>query len=142
VVDPRTVASLLRARIDREPLWIETSGESMGASIPAGARVLIERVSRSPRLGEVWAFAEADGTIVAHRFAGTTKTGLVFAGDGNRHRDGPVSTEHLIGRVRELDVDGRRRPIRRWPTVVMIVRRTGSGARGIARRLATRRTPL
>jgi hypothetical protein len=99
--DPSLVASLLRQRERSEPLWLDVHGRSMGWSIPDGARVRVEAATR-PRRGEVWAFCNAGGDIVVHRYRGKAGEAHRFQGDARVRADGAVGAEQLIGRVVEL----------------------------------------
>jgi len=101
-VDGVTKAGLLRARLRREPLWLDVSGRSMGWSIPGGARVRVEGVAAGPRRGEVWAYCTQDGSLVVHRARRASAHGHVFQGDTCIRADDPVPTELLVGRVVEV----------------------------------------
>jgi hypothetical protein len=97
-----TKASLLRARLAREPLWIDVSGRSMGRSVPGGGRAHVAAAT-TPARGEVWAYCRTDGSLVVHRARGATDAGWVFQGDACVTVDPPVPDERLVGRVVALD---------------------------------------
>src|SRR5439155_10855322 len=61
------VAAALRARVAARSLWLDVSGPSMGRAILSGTRVLVVEAD-CPRWGEIWAFCDAGGAIVVHRF--------------------------------------------------------------------------
>ncbi len=101
-------AKVLRRRAAQRPIWVEVTGQSMGASIPTGARVLLETGMR-PRRGEVWAFINEEGSLVVHRFKRAVGGLLWFEGDANTTVDRPVTSDLLVGRVTEVEIAGRRR---------------------------------
>src|SRR4051812_41371438 len=103
--DASARARLLRRAAAREPLWIEAHGTSMGRTIPTGSSVLVTR-SSTPRRGEVWAYCDASGAVVVHRYRCRTHAGHVLQGDTRTHGDAPVGDEQLIGRVRAVRRDG------------------------------------
>jgi hypothetical protein len=105
---PDTIARLLRRRAESGPLWIDTTGSSMGRAIPDGARVRVVAVAR-PRRGEVWAMCDDEGRVIVHRALGVVGGRWWFQGDANRSPDLPVERDRLIGRVDEIDNAGRRR---------------------------------
>jgi len=98
----QAIAPLMRRRAATERLWLPVRGESMGWSIRNGTRVRVEPAA-TPRRGEVWAFANAQGEIVVHRSRGKGPVGYVFQGDVHVDPDATVGAERLIGRVVEID---------------------------------------
>lgn len=123
---PERIASALRLTIESKPLWLETSGGSMGRSIVPGSEILVASATR-PRRGEVWAFCDDAGTIVAHRCRGRRATAYLFEGDAVGRADLPVPHERLVGRVvasrsgSELRRFGRLEAVR--GTIATLVRR-------------------
>lgn len=135
--DPRSIAEVLRERAARSDLWIPTSGSSMGRDVPPGTMVLVRPETRSPRLGEVWAFVTAAGDVTVHRYLRRTSLGrFVFVGDRAESADAPIRAEWLVGRVPVVEEGGRRRRLRRVSAVRPLVL---AAVRGVRRRLSTRR---
>jgi hypothetical protein len=96
---PETLAAGLRASAARErPLWLEASGGSMLPVILPGQRIAISPAPR-PRWGEVWAYCDPAGRVLAHRCGGRARTGFMFQGDANPRHEPPAPPERLIGRV-------------------------------------------
>ena len=114
---PDTITRLLRRRAEVGTLWIDTIGNSMGRAVPAGARVRVVAASR-PRRGEVWAMCDDDGRIIVHRVLGEAGERWWLQGDANRSPDLPVRPDRLIGRVDEVETNGRRRRLGRSRRVV------------------------
>jgi hypothetical protein len=104
------VAAVLRRRLEGGGRWIGVDGRSMGAGIPGGAKVLVERRQR-PRRGEIWAFCLPNGSVVVHRYRRMIDGRHCFQGDANRWADEPVDAALLIGRVTTVDAGGRIRRI-------------------------------
>lgn len=83
----------------------------MGRTIVAGGRVRVSRIDRSPRPGEIWAFVDATGTTLVHRYLRRLPDGRCqFRGDGRPRPDPPVPPRLLVGRVVEVRYDDRRGP--------------------------------
>ena len=59
-----------------------------------------------------------EGRVIVHRALGVVGGQWWFQGDANRSPDLPVEPDRLIGRVVEVDVGGRRRPLGPWRRVV------------------------
>jgi hypothetical protein len=114
---PATIVRLLRRRAETATLWIDAGGSSMGRAIPDRSRVRVVAASR-PRRGEVWAMCDDEGRVIVHRALGVVGGQWWFQGDANRSPDLPVEPDRLIGRVVEVDVGGRRRPLGPWRRVV------------------------
>jgi hypothetical protein len=114
---PETITRLLRRRAEVGTLWIDTVGSSMGRAVPDGARVRVVAVSR-PHRGEVWAMCSDDGRVIVHRVLGVVDGRWWLQGDANRAPDPPVELERLIGRVDEIDIDGRRRQLGAFDRVI------------------------
>lgn len=108
-------ARLLRARLGADGAWIDVDGTSMLPTIRPPARVRVEAAS-GPRPGEVWAFTDDAGEILAHRFVRHVGEMLRFKGDGNARPDPLVPPSRVVGRVVEaVDRRGARRVRRsRW----------------------------
>src|SRR5262249_24504131 len=70
-------ARLLRRRLVDHELWLPVNGLSMQPPIAPPAQVRVVARAR-PRLGEVWAFAGPDGTVIVHRYERRSADGLVF----------------------------------------------------------------
>lgn len=69
-------------------------------TILAGNEVRVVARARRPRIAEIWAFCDANGTIVVHRYRMRDAAGRsVFRGDGQPWRDDPVPDDLLIGLV-------------------------------------------
>jgi hypothetical protein len=113
------VAGVLRRRLEDGARWMDVDGRSMGAAIPAGAKVLVNGSPR-PRRGEIWAFCLPDGTVVVHRYRRMIGGRHCFQGDATRWADEPVDGALLIGRVTMVDAGGR-------------VRRFGAGQLALGR---------
>lgn len=94
-------ARLLRERLGADGAWIEVTGASMLPTIRPPARVRVAPAS-TPRLGEVWAFVDDDGELLAHRYLRTVGSRLRFKGDGNPAPDRLVARERLVGVVVEV----------------------------------------
>lgn len=104
------LARLMRAKLEDGPVWIPVSGASMAPTIVGGGRVEVIASRRRPRRGEVWAFVDATGTIVVHRYRSADGGRMWFRGDGNPRDDLPVPAEAVIGRVAVVDdANGHRR---------------------------------
>jgi hypothetical protein len=103
------LARLLRHRVEHGSLVVPVTGASMGRSIRDGSVVEVVTTLRSPRRGEVWAFVDAGGTVLVHRYRSRVGDVLWFRGDGNRADDRPVPSDALVGRVAAVRADGRRR---------------------------------
>jgi len=102
---PVAKAAALRAAAAAGTIWLPVKGSSMGRTIHSGDEVLIDPAG-TPRLGEVWAFCDAQGEILVHRYL-TRKAGMFrFQGDTNDAVDRPVPPERLIGRVVRILRDG------------------------------------
>jgi len=128
------VAAVLRQRLERGELWIDVAGDSMRPGLIAPARVRL-RAGGTPRLGEVWAFAADDGSIVVHRCLAHLRDGTSgFRGDSAGVDDPSVHGERLIGRVvAGRDGRGPRRVRRRWSPVLRYQARRA--VRSVVRRL-------
>jgi hypothetical protein len=106
---PEDVASLLRASA-RDGVWLPVDGGSMFPTISAGSEVLVEGRDRRPRIAEIWAFCDANGLIVVHRYRRRETTGrFVFRGDNVVRADEAVDPKRLIGVVRRVRRDGAER---------------------------------
>ena len=95
---PETIASVMRRAAAAGTLWLDASGTSMGTSVVSGDKVLVGPALR-PRQGEVWAFCNANSSIVVHRCRGRRREGWLFEGDAVGRADPVVSESWLIGRV-------------------------------------------
>lgn len=104
---------MLRRDVSNRPRWIDVDGPSMGAAIPAGARVRVVGATR-PRRGEVWAFCLPDATVVIHRYRRVRHGRLQFQGDASPWPDELIGAELLIGRVAAVDAGGDTRRLDRW----------------------------
>ena len=105
-----TTATVLRRRAAARELWLPVSGVSMGSRFRPGAHVLVRASNGRPRIGEIWAFVDADDRLVVHRCVWNRSPGaLRFRGDAVCSLDPPVALGDLVGRVTEVD-DG----IDRW----------------------------
>src|SRR5690606_21299842 len=107
--DAERRAALLRRHVEQGPTWLPVAGESRGRTIRSGSEVLVV-ASRRPRLGEVWAFCNAAGMLVVHRFRRRRGGLLYFQGDAH-WPDPPVECELLVGRVVCVREQGRERPL-------------------------------
>lgn len=97
-VSPETSARVLRAALSAESLWITTEGSSMGATIADGDEVKLVEAAR-PRRGEVWAYIDSQGQLVAHRCVGFRGGQVVFRGDAQPMTDRLVPPSNVVGRV-------------------------------------------
>jgi len=110
----------------------------MGRTIRTDSEVLVAP-SAEPRFGEVWAFCNADGTLVVHRFLRHRRGAFYFQGDAH-WPDPPVPRGRLVGRVVRVRQGGRERPLGRSDRLTGGVRLVVRGrARALARRLGLRR---
>ena len=92
-------ARLVRGRLGAEGRWLAVDGGSMRPTIEPPAEVLVVP-RRRPRIGEVWAFAAPDTSIVVHRYGRRRRGGgLVFRGDATAGADPPVDPAVLVGRA-------------------------------------------
>lgn len=131
-------AGLLRRRVALRPTWLPVAGESMGRTIRAGSKVLVI-ASAEPRFGEIWAFCNAQGVLVVHRFARCRGGAYYFQGDAH-WPDPPVTREQLVGRVLRVRHRGRERrlgPMERLAGGVRL--RLRRSTRALARRRGLRR---
>lgn len=136
---PATAAALLlRRRVAQAPTWLPVVGGSMGRTIRTGSKVLVS-AGDEPRFGEVWAFCNAQGILVVHRFVRRRKGAFYFQGDAH-WPDSPVPRDLMVGRVRRVRYQGRERRLGGHD------RLTGGArlvflqrARALARRLGARR---
>ena len=111
---PETVAGALRSAAAGRDLWLDVAGGSMGRAVAGGGSVLVGGAGGRPRVGEVWAFCDAEGRVVVHRCRGGGPGTWVFEGDAVGRRDRPVPEDLLIGRVRAVrDPGGAVRPLGR-----------------------------
>ena len=123
-ISPTLLADALRHRCEADTdYWLDANGTSMGRTIPGGARVRVVAGTR-PRVGEIWAFCGPRGQVVVHRCVWTGGSQgnrrYRFRGDSSPGLDAPAPAEVLIGPVVEVEVDGRRRPLRRRPAVALV----------------------
>lgn len=83
----------------------QISGSSMGDALRDGTVVRIEPIdSASLQPGDVFAFRDQTGRIVAHRLVrlgrrGAARDYAIALGDGNRFPDAPVALTAILGRV-------------------------------------------
>ena len=135
---PPAAASLLQRRVALRPTWLPVMGESMGRTIRGGSDVLVA-AAEEPRFGEVWAFCNAAGVLVVHRFARCRQGEYYFQGDAH-WPDPPVPRAWLVGRVLRVRSGGRERSLGGRDRLVgglrLLLRRN---ARALARRLGLRR---
>lgn len=127
--------ALRRAASGAGPLWIDATGDSMRPVLLAGDRVQVVAAGR-PRWGEIWAFCDATGAVVVHRYRRAHPRGHIFHGDAVARSDAAVPAEHLIGRVVAIDRQGTRRslgPVDRWGRGLL--RQVAYVLRGGARRV-------
>lgn len=103
---PDPTVSLLRSRLERGPIDLAVDGSSMGGTISAGSTVTVV-AGTIPRPGQIWALADAEGSLVVHRYKKRADGAMVFRGDGNPGDDAPVYPNMLIGRVVAAHTDGR-----------------------------------
>jgi hypothetical protein len=140
-LDAPTKTRLMRHAAATRPLWMVARGSSMGRTIPTGASVLVGECTR-PRRGQVWAYYDATGALVVHRYRRRTDAGHVLQGDTRPRPDPPVPDERLVGRVTAVRRRGRVRAVgwtdravgacQRLPRVLI------ARARAVARRLLRR----
>lgn len=102
------LARALRASAASGELWLPVRGGSMGRSLRSGSTVRVVPGAR-PRRGEVWAFCTAGGTILVHRYRRAAGGEFIFRGDARAADDAAVPASRLVGRVVEVQRDGRRR---------------------------------
>jgi hypothetical protein len=129
MASPEHIASALRLTVASKPLWLDTSGHSMGRTIVPGSEVLVVAAQR-PRVGQVWAFCNDAGLVVVHRCRGRRAGHFVFEGDATGHADRPVDTNRLVGRVAAVRRGSRVRHFGPWQSL--------AGAVAIAARRAIR----
>jgi hypothetical protein len=104
---PEEVAALLRASA-RDSVWLPVNGTSMLPTILAGSEVRVVARARRPRIAEIWAFCDTNGTIVVHRYRKQDADGRsLFRGDNQKWRDDPVAPDRLIGLVTHVREGGK-----------------------------------
>ena len=101
--------------------------------------MLVEPAQR-PRQGEVWAFCDAEVSIVVHRCRGRRREGWLFEGDAVGRADPVVPESWLIGRVVSIRHDHAERRVGRGDRVMGTVAIAARRARRVLRR-AGRRAP-
>jgi SOS-response transcriptional repressor LexA len=138
---PQTRADLLRRAAAARPLWLDVHGESMGTTITSGSSVRIEPAG-APRRGQIWAFCADDGRVLVHRYLGARGELVWLKGDANRDTDAPVHRVLLVGVVREIERDGRRRRVGRWRDVVGRIRLDVHASWQRVERITTMRTKV
>jgi hypothetical protein len=62
----------------------------------------------------VWAACDDDGQVVVHRVRAVRADAVVLQGDRRVRPDAPFPSGRLVGRVRAVEVDGRRLARLRW----------------------------
>jgi phage repressor protein C with HTH and peptisase S24 domain len=107
VTDER--AAVLRTAA-ADGLWLDVNGGSMLPALMTGERVLV-RASATPRRGEVWAFVDAAGAVIVHRFVRSRGEALIFRGDSRVRSDQAIVPSQLIGRVLSVERDGTERAV-------------------------------
>jgi hypothetical protein len=95
----------------------------MGWTVRTDSTVLVVP-GNNPQPGEVWAFCNASGRVVIHRYRRHVATGHVFQGDTCVHPDRPVDELHMIGRVVAVRRRDRQRPLPRGHRLLGAVQRT------------------
>lgn len=132
------VARLLRERAGGAGVWLDVAGDSMGRALPGGSRVLVRAASgprsSGPRLGQVWAFCDASGEIMVHRYLRRRRGRYVFGGDANAFTDPAAAPERLIGRVIAVERGSRRRTLSPALACWAVLR---AGSRALFRRVRT-----
>jgi len=115
--DPgRILDAVSRLRGTAAAIECTLRGASMGAAIPAGARLRIDLGRGAPyRVGEVVAFVRGSG-ICVHRVAylgqgPRASDQLVTQGDACFYPDAPVAARCVLGPVTELDDGAGWRPV-------------------------------
>lgn len=99
----------------------------MGSRYPPGSRLLVLATSALPRCGEVWAFVDDAGRVVAHRCVWTRRpTSIHFRGDAKLRLDERVTVANLVGRVTVVDDGQRQWEPRRRHAVGPTIRAMGS----------------
>ncbi|MDQ1464592.1 MAG: Peptidase S24-like [Actinomycetota bacterium] len=103
---PDEVAALLRSG-SGDGIWLPVDGVSMLPTISAGSEVWVTSRTRRPRIAEVWAFCDANSTIVVHRYRRRDPAGrFVFRGDNVRRADAAVDAAQLVGIVTRVRRSG------------------------------------
>lgn len=134
--DPEAIARVLRSRTHAGDLWLTATGASMGARFTEDTRVLVEDLGRGPRVGEIWAFVDRHGDVIAHRHLRSTRSDrLVFRGDTAPSADPPVRPEWLIGKVTAVVTPGDSWKPRRIEAIRPVAR---AGIRSLKRRIRRR----
>jgi hypothetical protein len=96
----------------------------MFPTILAGSEVRVEARSRRPRIAEIWAFCDANGVVVVHRYRKRDAEGRwIFRGDNRKLRDEPVDPQLLIGVVTHVRRAGIVRRFAIWSRLTWIVDR-------------------
>ncbi len=84
---------------------LPTIGSSMFPVIRTGDRITIEAVSGKPSIGDIIVF-QSNGQMICHRLVKTfKKDGVQYyqtRGDAFFKRDMPITYEHIIGRVIQI----------------------------------------
>jgi hypothetical protein len=135
--DPEAMARVLRSRAHTGDLWLTATGTSMGARFTEDARLLVQDMGRGPRVGEIWAFVDRHGDVIAHRHLRSTRSGrLVFCGDTAPGADSPVRPDWLIGMVAAVVTPGDSWKPRRIDAIRPVAR---AGIRSLKRRIRQRK---
>lgn len=102
----------------------------MGRAVVGGERVLVVGGGQ-PRRGEIWAFVDETGVLVVHRYRSQVDGMMWFCGDTNAVDDRPVPLCAVVGRVVEVDRNGRRRRVGVESRIVGRVRLDARSIRGM-----------
>ena len=109
----------------------------MGRTIRPGSSVQIV-AGDTPRFGEIWAFCNAEGAVVVHRYLGRDGGDYRFQGDATG-ADLPASPDLIIGRVTAVERRGDARAVHRFDRWIGGARlRALNAARPAARALPPR----
>jgi len=87
---------------------VRAFGSSMLPTVWAGDELVVRRqATEAVRRGDLVLFRR-DGRLFAHRVVGACGTALVTKGDALAEPDPPLATTEVLGRVQEINRDGRR----------------------------------
>jgi signal peptidase I len=109
-ISGRALAEILQAVLDRgAPFRFRATGFSMTPFVRDGDIVTLAPLSGAPvRRGEVVAFMRPEtNKLVIHRVVGQQGDALLIQGDNVHKADGPIPSDHILGRVTRVERGGR-----------------------------------
>ncbi len=124
-------------------LRVKGRGGSMYPFVQTGDMLLIEpKEAAELNIGDVILYRRPSGTYVVHRLIKRNGSAtLLTKGDSLRYYDAPVPAEQVLGRVTQIEVNGRRIRLQGWPKhmiswlLAYLGRGCGSNQTGLRRNL-------